>query len=136
MIVKSIKLSKGQRIKNAKGDIIKFISKKHKFFNKFGEIYFSEIKKNKVKGWNFHKKYCCLLFVPSGKVKFIIFDPLKKKIKKIILSEKNTNILQIPPRHWFCFQSLTNKSIVTNLLDGEHDPKETKKSNFISNIKI
>ena len=47
MIVKSIKLSKGQRIKNAKGDIIKFISKKHKFYNKFGEIYFSEIKKIK-----------------------------------------------------------------------------------------
>ena len=61
MTVKSIKFSKGKRIKNYKGDIIKFISKKNILFKKFGEIYFSEIKKNKIKGWNFHKKYTCLL---------------------------------------------------------------------------
>ena len=135
MTVKSIKFSKGKRIKNYKGDIIKFISKKNILFKKFGEIYFSEIKKNKIKGWNFHKKYTCLLIVPYGKVKFIILNPINNKQSTITLSEKNNSILQIPPKHWFCFQSLTNKSIITNLLDGEHDPKETKKSNFLSNIK-
>ena len=49
MTVKSIKVLKGKRIKNFKGDIIKFISKKDKLFKRFGEIYFSEIKKTKLK---------------------------------------------------------------------------------------
>ena len=34
-------------IKNSKGDILKFLSKKDKFFRVFGEVYFSEIKKKK-----------------------------------------------------------------------------------------
>tara|TARA_A100001015_G_scaffold297870_1_gene379884 strand:+ start:4854 stop:5267 length:414 start_codon:yes stop_codon:yes gene_type:complete len=136
MTVKSIKVLKGKRIKNYKGDIIKFISKKDKVFKKFGEIYFSEIKKNKTKGWNFHKRYTCLLIVPFGKVEFLIANRLLKKTKKIILSDKNCKILQIPPKYWFCFRSLVKKSIIANILDNVHNSNETKKSNMIQSIKI
>ena len=55
MTVKSVKISRCNLIKNKKGNIIKFISKDNKLLSKFGEIYFSEIKKGKVKGWNYHK---------------------------------------------------------------------------------
>ena len=74
--------------------------------------------------------------MPLGKVEFLIANPLLKKTKKIILSEKNCNILKIPPKYWFCFKSLVNKSIVANILDNVHNPNETKKSNIIQNIKI
>ena len=37
------------RKKSTKGDVIKIINKKSKYFNGFGEVYFSEIKQNKVK---------------------------------------------------------------------------------------
>ena len=47
MIVKSIKLSKGQRIKNAKGDIIKFISKKINFIINLEKFIFLKLKKIK-----------------------------------------------------------------------------------------
>jgi len=136
MTVKLIKFSKGKRIKNPKGDIIKFISKKNRLFKKFGEMYFSEIKKNKVKGWNFHGKLSCMLFVPYGKVEFIIYNSFKKKMTKTILSDKNLNILNIPSKNWFCFKSLVKKSIIANILDGTHDPTEVKKSNKIRNIII
>ena len=33
--------------KNKKGDLIKYLSLKNSFFKKFGETYFSEIKKDK-----------------------------------------------------------------------------------------
>ena len=45
MTVKSVKISRCNLIKNKKGNIIKFISKDNKLLSKFGEIYFSEIKK-------------------------------------------------------------------------------------------
>ena len=68
MKIIGIKKIKKKIIKNIKGDILKFFSKQDSFFKKFGEIYFSEIRKNKVKGWNYHKKNTCLLTVPFGKV--------------------------------------------------------------------
>ena len=136
MTVKSVKISRCNLIKNKKGNIIKFISKDNKLLSKFGEIYFSEIKKGKVKGWNYHKKYTCLLTVPSGKVMFSICKSTSKRIRKVILSEKNNSILKIPPKFWFSFTSLVKKSLVTNVLSGVHDPSEVKKKTTINKISI
>ena len=74
MKINGLKVYKQKIIKNKKGDIFKFLSKKDIFYKKFGEIYFSEIIRNKTKGWNFHKKNTCLLAVPYGKVIFNFID--------------------------------------------------------------
>ena len=76
MNIKNIKVINASVINDNKGDILKFVNKNDKFFKGFGEIYFSEIKKNKIKGWNYHKKNYCLFSVPFGKV---IFYFKKKK---------------------------------------------------------
>tara|TARA_B100001057_G_scaffold489212_1_gene575017 strand:- start:219 stop:632 length:414 start_codon:yes stop_codon:yes gene_type:complete len=136
MTVKLIKLSKGKTIKNKKGNIIKFINKRDKLFKKFGELYFSEIKLKKEKGWNYHKKNTCLINVPFGKVRFRIYNVSKNKIQTILLSDKNNLILQIPPKNWFSFKSLTKKSLVANILDNVHQDKETDKKSKIKNFII
>ena len=133
MTAKLVKLVKNKIIKNKKGSIIKFIKKGDKIFKSFGEVYFSEIKKNRIKGWNYHKKYTCIITVPSGKVEFKIVNPKQKLIKKKI-SKKETLI--IPPRHWFSFKSLANNSVLVNFISGIHSDNETKKSEIIKNIKI
>jgi len=74
MTVRSIKLRKNKIIPNQKGDIIKFINKNSKDFYRFGEIYFSEVKKNKTKGWNIHYKQKCILAVPFGEIDFYFFN--------------------------------------------------------------
>ena len=71
--VKIIKL----KIKNKKGNILKIINKKHKYFKNFGEIYFSKIKKNKIKGWNLHKRFYCHITICYGDV----FEIERSKIK-------------------------------------------------------
>ena len=82
-IAKSIKVFKNIIIKNKKGDIIKFLNIKDKYFKGFGEIYFSEIKKNQTKGWNCHKKNTCTIVAPLGTVSFKIYNPKSKKIFKV-----------------------------------------------------
>ena len=74
MTARSIKLRKNKIIPNRKGDIIKFINKNSKDFSRFGEIYFSEVKKNKTKGWNIHYRYQCILAVPFGEIDFSFFN--------------------------------------------------------------
>tara|TARA_X000000950_G_C13906912_1_gene657272 strand:+ start:3799 stop:4203 length:405 start_codon:yes stop_codon:yes gene_type:complete len=133
MIVKSVKVFKNKVIKNKKGSLIKFINKSDLYFKSFGEIYFSEIKANSIKGWNYHKKFTCIMTVPVGTVEFKIINQRNKLLKKKIT---RSQILVIPPKHWFCFKSGHQNSIVANLLDGKHSEKETKKKNLLKNIHI
>ena len=75
-----IKIIKSQIIKNKNGDIKKFITKKSKIFNGFGECYFSEIKSNKIKGWKKNKTTNQMISVIQGKVVFYLSDDRKKKL--------------------------------------------------------
>ena len=67
---KLFKVDDAKVIKNTKGHLFKIISKNHNFFTKFGELYFSEVKPKKFKGWKFHHKRHQVITVASGKVRF------------------------------------------------------------------
>ena len=133
-----IKVIKGKIIKNKKGDIKKFITKKSSEYNGFGECYFSEIKKSQSKGWKKNKTTNQLISVIKGKVKFYMIDDRKKKIKtsNFILDEnKNYKKIIIPKNVWYAFKGLGNeKSILFNFLSVEH--KKTKIINKVLNIKL
>ena len=106
MKIIGLKIFKQKIVNNKKGDILKFLSKRDLFFKKFGEVYFTEIKKNKTKGWNYHKKCHSLLSVPFGTVKFTFMDKLRKRKKIITVGKKNHSLIVLPPEIWFSFTSL------------------------------
>ena len=78
MRIIGLKKIKKKIMKNSKGDILKYVNKKDYFFKKFGEIYFNEIKLNKRKGWNLHKKNTCIISIIYGKVEFKFIDGRNK----------------------------------------------------------
>ena len=123
-----IKVIKLKVIKNTKGDLLKYLNKADKFFKNFGETYFTEIKKNKTKGWNSHKRYICLLTVPYGKAEFTFAKKINSKKKIITISKKNYSIIVVPPKTWFKFKSITKLSLVVNTINGIHDDNETLKT--------
>ena len=127
MSLSKIKTIKLKISTNSKGDVLKYLTKKNKYFKKFGEVYFTEIKKNNIKGWNFHKKCWCLLAVPYGKVKFTFAKNINTKKKTIIIGKKNYSIIVVPPRIWFNFISIKKISLVVNTLNKVHNKNETLK---------
>ena len=127
MSLNKIKTIKLKISTNPKGDVLKYLTSKSKYFKKFGEVYFTEIKKNKIKGWNFHKKCWCLLAVPYGKVKFTFAKNINSKKKTIIIGKKNYSIIVVPPRIWFNFMSEEKISLVVNTLNHVHNKNETLK---------
>lgn len=127
MTLSKIKVIRLKIFKNSIGDTMKYISKKSFFFKKFGETYFSEIKKDKVKGWNYHKKYWCILCVPHGRVTFNFKDKLNGKKKIITVGKKNYCAIVVPPKIYFNFKSKVAISLVVNTINGVHNDKETKK---------
>ena len=126
-MLSKIKIYKLNKLKNLKGDVLKYLNKNNKYFKKFGEIYFTEIKEKKIKGWNFHKKCQCLITVPVGKVKFTFAEKISGRKKVIIIGKKNHSIIVVPPRIWFSFTSLEKISLVVNTINEIHNNKETLK---------
>ena len=85
MTVKSIKiLKKIKYLKNKKGHLIKYISKKDKFSKSLVKYTLMKSKLNSTKGWILHKKNTCLIICVSGEVKFTFIDSK--------LNEKKNNI--------------------------------------------
>ena len=141
MKIIGLKVLKQKIVNNKKGDILKFLSKRDFFFKKFGETYFTEIKKNKIKGWNYHKKNRCIIAVPFGKVCFWFIDGRKNsssyyKEEKITIGKNNYKIILVPPKIWFSFKSFTKISIVANCIDRPHSDNETLKSSNVKNYEI
>ena len=123
----NIKIIKLKIVPNTKGDILKFLQKDKMFNIKFSEIYFSEIKKGHIKGWNLHKRSFCFITVPYGRVKFKIKNKKFKTVKEIIISKKNYKCLLIPPLFWFSFQSISKLSVIVNVTNKIHSKTETLK---------
>ena len=99
-------------------------------FEKFGEIYFSTIFKDKIKAWHLHKEatlnYACVF----GKVKLVLFDDRQKSetqglYQEIVLSLENYSLITIPPNIWNGFKGLNNDhSIIANCLNLPHNESE------------
>ena len=129
MSLKKVKIINLKKIDNKKGEIIKILSKNDKNFKKFGEIYFSKIKKNYIKGWNLHKKFYCHITICYGDVIIKLKDQ-DLKSKSISLFSNSPKLIIIPPKVWFLIKSKEKNSMILNVLSDVHDPKETLKKEY------
>ena len=115
---------KTKEIANKKGNLQKFVNNKSNLFKGFGEIYFTEIKKNKIKGWKKHKKNYSLLKTILGKVKFTFF--YKDNFYSLNIKQDDNLLIQIPPNVWFSFQGISKKNLLCNLMNKAHSDKEVE----------
>ena len=123
--LKNIKIIKLKSFKNNKGDVFRAYRKNDEKIGKFGEVYFSWIKKNTIKGWKLHKKMHMNLVVPVGSVRFVFY--YNKKFKVITIGEKKYCRIYVPNNIFFAFQNISNKkSLVVNYSNIIHqEDKET-----------
>ena len=114
-----IKKKKIKVIKNPKGKIIKFVNYKELPLKKIEEIYFSEVKPNKFKGWKFHNSRNQYLTVVTGSVEFSFKKKINSKIKKILInSEKDLYSIFIPKKVFYSFKcNSKSKAIIINIID-------------------
>ena len=118
-----IKKNKLKIMKSKHGNVIKIINKSSNYYFGFNELYFSQIKKNKIKGWKKHTRMTMNLKVILGKVKFI-FSKDQKKFKKIILSDNDHYMLTISKNIFFAFQGLEKQNTILNFSNIKHSQKE------------
>ena len=114
-----------KQIYNPKGDIFHAMKKSDTDFDGFGEVYFSQIYKNNVKGWKTHTRTTLNIVVPIGKIKFVIYNDNTKEFFTITLSQRKYLRLTVRPGLWVAFKGINEDNMLLNMISIEHDPSES-----------
>lgn len=129
-MIEGIKIIPLRKIQDERGCIYHMLKHTDEHFSDFGEIYFSSIYPNAIKGWHNHKKmvlnYACIL----GNIKLVLYDSRKKsktykQIQEVFIGENNYCLVIVPPGVINGFKAVGNKmAIIANCASIPHDPNE------------
>lgn len=119
-----------RKIPDDRGTIMKMQEACDKEFKGFGEIYFSTIYPEVVKGWHLHKKAILNYAVIKGMIKLVMYDDREGSItrgmlQEIYLGDNNYSLVQIPNNVWNGFKCVgVNEAIVADLITVVHEEDE------------
>jgi len=123
-----------RQINDGRGAVLHMLRKDSPVFNRFGEVYFSEVRPNAVKAWKRHREMTQYLTVPTGKIRLVIYDDRSNSetkgnmIEFIIGRPDAYHLICIPPLLWYGFQGVSKMpAIVANCTDIQHDPEEVER---------
>jgi dTDP-4-dehydrorhamnose 3,5-epimerase len=119
------------RIPDERGTIFHMLKRTDPHFVEFGEIYFSSVYQNVVKGWHRHRdmtlNYACVF----GRVKVVVYDDragsaTSGELVEVVLGPDNHSLVVIPPDVWNGFKGLSEPfAIVANCCTHPHDPSRS-----------
>jgi dTDP-4-dehydrorhamnose 3,5-epimerase len=120
-------------ISDERGAVLHMLRADQEHFQKFGEVYFSEVLPDVTKGWKRHRRQVQHLAVPVGDVRFTLQDTRRDsatngEVATVDLGRSSTyGLLRIPPGIWYAFTSLSVRPcLVANCADLPHDPDEAE----------
>jgi dTDP-4-dehydrorhamnose 3,5-epimerase len=122
-----------RQIEDARGKVMHMLRRDAAVFTEFGEIYFSTINPDAVKGWNRHQRMQLNYAVPQGRIQLVLVDERTSSssagaVQEILLGEGNYCLVTIPPMIWTGFQGLGEiPALVANCASLPHDPTEVER---------
>lgn len=132
MKIHDLKKTPLRQIKDERGAVYHYLKSTDENFKGFGEIYYSKINTQVIKGWKLHYRLHQNFCVPFGDVKIVVFDcrensPSKGEFDEIFLNDSdNYYLLSMPPGVWYSFKCTSeNFALLANVIDQEHDPLES-----------
>tara|TARA_Y100000590_G_scaffold422055_1_gene526340 strand:- start:321 stop:755 length:435 start_codon:yes stop_codon:yes gene_type:complete len=129
-MIHDIKITPLKTISDNRGKVMHMLRTDSPVFKKFGEIYFSTIYHQSIKGWHLHKESALNYVCIKGKVKLVLFDDRKESASKgvlqeLILTPENYFLVTIPPYIWNGFKGIAKEeSIIANCLTLPHNERE------------
>ena len=119
------------RIPDERGTILHMLRSTDKHFIEFGEIYFTTIYRDVIKGWHKHREmtlnYACIF----GRIKLVLYDgredsPTKDALQEVFLGPDYHALVIIPPGVWNGTKGRSDPfAIVANCCTHPHDPSRT-----------
>jgi dTDP-4-dehydrorhamnose 3,5-epimerase len=122
-----------RRIPDERGTIFHMLRSTDPHFREFGEIYFTSIYREVVKGWHRHRQmtlnYACIW----GRVKLVLYDdrpgsPTRTALVERFLGPDDYSLVVIPPGIWTGMKGMSEVSLVANCATHPHDPAGTERA--------
>jgi len=127
--IEGVKVIPLVRIPDERGTVMHMLRADDPHFLGFGEIYFSTVYKNVVKGWHRHSEmtlnYACIF----GRIKLVLFDDragsaTRGAIMEQFLGPDHYALVQVPTGIWNGFKGMSDPhAILANCCTHAHDPR-------------
>jgi dTDP-4-dehydrorhamnose 3,5-epimerase len=137
--IDGVKVIPLRRIPDERGTVYHMLRSTDPHFVRFGEIYFSTVYKDAIKGWHKHKdmtlNYACIF----GRVKIVLYDernnsPTKGRLMEIYLGPDNYSLVVIPPELWNGIKGMSEPyAIIANCCTHPHDPSRSTRLDPLNN---
>ena len=119
-----------RQIIDDRGKVMHMLRRDDRHFSEFGEIYFSVVHPNVIKGWHLHKRMTINYAVVQGLIKLVLYDPRPesptcREVMEVYIGPENYHLVTVPPGVWNGFQGIgPQDAIVANCATIPHDPDE------------
>ena len=120
-----------RRIPDERGTVHHMLRSTDDHFQQFGEIYFTTIYRDIVKGWHRHREmtlsYACVV----GRIKLVLYDDREESetrgmLQEAFLGPDDYSLAVIPPEIWSGFKGMSEPfALVANCSTHPHDPSRT-----------
>jgi len=130
MNIKDVQIRQLRQIPDERGKVMHMLRCDDPWFERFGEIYFSVVYPDVVKGWHLHSRMTLNYAVVSGMIKLVLYDdregsPTRGVLQEMSTGEENYVLITVPPGIWNGFKGIGVKpAIVANCATIPHDPEE------------
>lgn len=131
--IAGVRLIPLRRIPDERGTIFHMLRATDPHFISFGEIYFSTVYRDVVKGWHRHSEmtlhYSCIF----GRIKLVMYDDREGSVSKgrlmeVFLGPDQYALVVIPPGVWNGFKGMSDPhAIVANCCTHPHDPARSER---------
>lgn len=128
--IEGLRLSPLRRIPDERGAVFHMLRRDSDVFDRFGEVYFSQVYPNVVKAWHLHKRMTLNYAVPIGMIKLVCYDDRPGSatcgnVLEIFVGELDYQLVTIPPMVWNGFKGVgTTPALVANCSTEPYDPDE------------
>lgn len=121
-----------RRIPDERGTVFHMLRASDPHFREFGEIYFSSVYRDAIKGWHRHAdmtlNYACVW----GRVKLVVFDDredsaTRGEVEEMFLGPDEYSLVVIPPGLWNGFKGMTDVALMANCCTHEHDARRSER---------
>ena len=132
-MIEGVKVVPLKRIPDERGTVFHMLRSSDPHFIQFGEIYFSSVYKEVVKGWHRHRdmtlNYVCI----HGRIKLVLYDDRegsssRGRLMELFLGPDDYSLAVIPPGIWNGFKGMSEPfAIVANCCTHPHDPTRSER---------
>lgn len=127
-MIDGVKVIPLKRHADDRGYLVEILRDDDPYFERFGQIYVSFLRKGIIKAWHKHEKQTDHFYVVSGTSKIGLYDdrdasPTKGEYQTVVLGDEGLqSLLLIPPLVWHGQMSLSEATYLVNIPTQHYDP--------------